>query len=722
MGEPIHFDSDLYPRAALESAAQKFQRKARIEFGEAAGCLTAQLQPLGEDDEQELRDAFSTEAFSQTAQLCHDSKDSTVSLASGAASAAPSVWALLASLHSGSLLADDWTVASLDPIRGGAATLTLQHPRHGTARVSIRHHDGTPIGVASTAHLDFLLMNGGGGAAPTQSSLETALLDLTETLRNSGPPANEILDALRAPLPSNYRSRRVRVDLGGLDTEQGTIRIEITSAQVPPRSLYDAVLRFADRCYIFVSRSRPDGLTLRLRPRAWLPTTALETLAKEVGDSIRVALGANRINAEEKVSTPEHKQAGLPNLPRPNLDLDALLTELEAADPQTLGIGFQPPRGPAHAGMGVLNILGTGACNSDCVFCCEKFHPHNRVMPSSDATRQLILRSSGSFDMLFFASGEPTIHPRLFEYVELAKRLGYTSFGMSSHFRTLADPRFALKTLEAGFQFFDISLHAADADMQIEVNPIGDDGASLWEALKGIAVLYRLADALGTRITITQKVVVSRLNVTRLEETIAATYARGVRHFILQPVRTVGLSAERQKLLAISEDDILPHLNDLIRKTANLGVTIKPYGFARQGLAAGDHIESEQNRLKNISGRSRQPRGDLTFPPIRETRPSDGRMWVELRAGTSDRFAFAAEPGSVVLDGAIQRGALLSFGCRMGSCGMCCAKIVDGKVDQSAQLFLTEEQVQQGYVLLCQARPLTDVTFRLCTDDEIDAL
>ncbi len=33
-----------------------------------------------------------------------------------------------------------------------------------------------------------------------------------------------------------------------------------------------------------------------------------------------------------------------------------------------------------------------------------------------------------------------------------------------------------------------------------------------------------------------------------------------------------------------------------------------------------------------------------------------------------------------------------------------------------------EEQIRQGFVLLCQARPLCDVVLRACTEDEIDQL
>jgi ferredoxin len=64
----------------------------------------------------------------------------------------------------------------------------------------------------------------------------------------------------------------------------------------------------------------------------------------------------------------------------------------------------------------------------------------------------------------------------------------------------------------------------------------------------------------------------------------------------------------------------------------------------------------------------------------------------------------------------------LNYGCRMGSCGSCSARLLEGRVDQSSQIFLTDEQIQQGFVLLCQARPLSDVVVKLCTEDVIDEL
>ena len=232
-------------------------------------------------------------------------------------------------------------------------------------------------------------------------------------------------------------------------------------------------------------------------------------------------------------------------------------------------------------------------------------------------------------------------------------------------------------------------------------------------------------DARGTRISVTHKIVASRLNVTELDAIFHATYERGVRHFIVQPVRAMNLDAERKALLDIAEDEILPHLNAFLARTEGLGATVKPYGFSRQHLFAGAHIETEQNRVKNVYGRMR---GGDNMPSrlrkdVAEERPSDGRHWVEVRMSEAgDRFGFAVGGDVPMLDEALARGYTLPFGCRMGSCGMCCARLLEGQVDQSGQFFLTEAQQRDGYVLLCQARAQSDLVVRLCTEDELDPL
>ncbi len=727
MTESIEFHTDLYRRDALELVAEKYREKASIALAHRGPFVVARVEPLGADgDGQALCDEFRTEAFSATARTLRDSPARSPAHPSPHGDEPP--WALLHPLTEGRDLALGWALESLGPVRGGSTTMTLRHADHGVARVTIRRNSGAPLGVAHTDHLDFLLMNGGKGASETEPSVGRVLRAVADLLQAQQPdPA--VLAALlphsETPTAAQGRTRvGAAADPAGrvaphIDLDAGTITFEFDETGVSRLALYDAVLGFADRCYVALTRLDASRIGVALKARGETSTDTLRALTRDVVKSLnhlrRTAV------AGDGPTTPE-RYAGLSPLRRRSVDIDALLTELAAADPATLGLGFEPERGPGHENLRVMNILGTGACDSDCLFCCEKFNPGNRFMPNTDATRQAILDGAGQFDMLFFASGEPTIHPKLFEHVELAKSVGFSAFGMSSHFRTFADPRFALKVLQAGFEYFDISLHAADRPGQIAVNPIGDDGESLFEALKGLAIIYRLADALGVRVSITQKIVVSRLNVLQLESIFRATYDRGVRNFILQPVRALGLASDRHDALAISEEEMLPHVNELLRTTEGLGAEIKPYGFSRLGLFAGAHVVHEQNRVKNVMGKHKLPQTGLGFPESEKERPTDGRFWIEVRTPLDERFAFAADGSAPVLDVALQRGARLPFGCRMGSCGMCCARLLEGSVDQSTQIFLTEEQEQQGYVLLCQARPRSDAVLMMCTDDEIDPL
>lgn len=720
----IPFHTDLYRREALDAAAEKYAGKARVELEDAGAHVLVRFEPIdGAPGRDALLDEFCNEVFSGTARRMRAPQPAAGAGADCGEGEPP--WALLAPFTAGTPLALGWELDSLSPVRGGAATLVLRHAELGRARIALRRNSGAPLGVAHTAHLDFLLLNGGSGAARTEESVGRVLIALARALRERPAAGDEaalaaaLLPHSEQPAPAGQGpgtgtgARRLAPQI---DPDARTVTFAVDEAGVSRLALYDALLRFADRGAVFLTRSQPGRIDIQVRARAGASSDALRALAAEVTRSL------NHVVRGRGPQGGGAQRPGLPPLPRPAVALDALLAELAAADPETLGLGHHPERGPGHEGLRVLNIRGTGACNSDCVFCVEKFDPAHRSMPKADATRQFILDNAGKFDMLFFASGEPTIHPKLFEYVQLGREVGFTSFGMSSHFRTFADPQFALRVLEAGFEYFDISLHAADAATQLEVNPIGDDGRSLFEALKGIAVLYRLAEALGRRISLTHKIVVSRLNVHALEPIFRATYDRGVRHFILQPVRAMNLDPARQALLAISEEEILPHLNEFLRRTAGLGATIKPYGFSRQHLLSAPHVETEQNRVKNVYGRVRGT-GLNRAMPAPEERPRDGRHWVEVRMSDSGhRVAFATRGDVPILDEAMARGLELPFGCRMGSCGMCCARLLEGRIDQSGQFFLSEAHVRDGYVLLCQARALSDVTLRLCTDDELDPL
>ena len=65
--------------------------------------------------------------------------------------------------------------------------------------------------------------------------------------------------------------------------------------------------------------------------------------------------------------------------------------------------------------------------------------------------------------------------------------------------------------------------------------------------------------------------------------------------------------------------------------------------------------------------------------------------------------------GENILDAALKNHADLPFACKGGVCCTCRAKLIEGEVNMEVNYALEDEEVEQGYILTCQAVPKTKV-------------
>lgn len=64
-------------------------------------------------------------------------------------------------------------------------------------------------------------------------------------------------------------------------------------------------------------------------------------------------------------------------------------------------------------------------------------------------------------------------------------------------------------------------------------------------------------------------------------------------------------------------------------------------------------------------------------------------------------------PGETILEACIREGIDVPFSCRSGACQSCKGQLSSGKVEMEVNDVLSENEVQSGLVLCCQAKPIT---------------
>lgn len=78
-----------------------------------------------------------------------------------------------------------------------------------------------------------------------------------------------------------------------------------------------------------------------------------------------------------------------------------------------------------------------------------------------------------------------------------------------------------------------------------------------------------------------------------------------------------------------------------------------------------------------------------------------------IEGGKTMRFDITMG-GDNILDAALNNSADLPYACKGGVCCTCRAKLIEGEVEMAVSYGLEKDEIEAGYILTCQALPLTE--------------
>ncbi|MCB0632992.1 MAG: 1,2-phenylacetyl-CoA epoxidase subunit PaaE [Saprospiraceae bacterium] len=112
------------------------------------------------------------------------------------------------------------------------------------------------------------------------------------------------------------------------------------------------------------------------------------------------------------------------------------------------------------------------------------------------------------------------------------------------------------------------------------------------------------------------------------------------------------------------------------------------------------HIHFELFNINGIPQNEKPKRRSVSDDTLR----SD----ISIREG-GKHFSFSMVSGSEsILDAALKKNADLPFACKGGVCCTCRAKLLEGEVDVMVNYGLEQEEIDEGYILTCQAIPTSE--------------
>ncbi|MBT3408804.1 radical SAM protein [archaeon] len=236
-------------------------------------------------------------------------------------------------------------------------------------------------------------------------------------------------------------------------------------------------------------------------------------------------------------------------------------------------------------------------CNNKCVFCADGEHKKN-IIPKEIIKKQIV--KNKDLKKLHIVYSESTLNPYIFEYIKLAKEVGYETIGVSTNGRMLAYKNFAEKLIENGMNEITVSIHGHTKRIHEASTRTPESFVQVEKCLINLSKIKERV-----KFNFIVATTVSKFNVNNLLEICTFLNQFRIDAHILNFIEPRGFAYDKYKILAPKLTDYVNNISKVKKALPNYELVVTEVPFC----VMGEYRNLQGIKEKEIvSGEKEQPK------------------------------------------------------------------------------------------------------------------